>query len=239
MEVHHHPQLHHEKKPWKEYVLEGFMIFLAVFMGFIAENIREAYTEHQREREYIHAIVEDIKSDTLQSNKVLVSLNKTKIGIDTLLTVLASEEVITNSRNAYRLWLRNLGFADFVHNDGTLQQLKNNGGLRMIRNQAVVDSIMKYDQIVRVFYEQATLMDNALADQVMFGRMFDFITIRRNGKDMAAVPLPEESKKILNQAYANRKIWNYGLMSLIYRLRDVNVQGKRVISFIKKQYDLE
>ena len=41
MEVHHHPQLDHKHKPWKEYLLEGLMIFIAVMMGFIAENIRE------------------------------------------------------------------------------------------------------------------------------------------------------------------------------------------------------
>src|ERR1700731_4697152 len=39
MEVHHHPDLHHEKKPWKEYFLEFLMIFLAVTMGFFAETI--------------------------------------------------------------------------------------------------------------------------------------------------------------------------------------------------------
>ena len=42
MEVHHHPDLHHEKKKWKEYFLEFLMIFLAVTLGFIAENIRES-----------------------------------------------------------------------------------------------------------------------------------------------------------------------------------------------------
>src|SRR5450631_904147 len=44
MEVHHHPDV--EKKGLKEYLLEGLMIFLAVTMGFIAENVREHITEH-------------------------------------------------------------------------------------------------------------------------------------------------------------------------------------------------
>ena len=44
MEVHHHP--HVEKKNFKEYFLEFLMIFLAVTMGFIAENVRERITEH-------------------------------------------------------------------------------------------------------------------------------------------------------------------------------------------------
>ena len=47
MEVHHHPDLHHNKKKGKEYFLEFLMIFLAVCMGFIAENVREHFTEEK------------------------------------------------------------------------------------------------------------------------------------------------------------------------------------------------
>ena len=44
MEVHHHPHVDsdsHRKKGFKEYFLEFLMIFLAVTMGFFAENLRE------------------------------------------------------------------------------------------------------------------------------------------------------------------------------------------------------
>src|SRR5665213_2831004 len=65
MEVHHHPQLEHKPKPWKEYLLEGLMIFLAVFMGFIAENIREKISDHEREKQYMESLVKDLASDTV------------------------------------------------------------------------------------------------------------------------------------------------------------------------------
>ncbi len=58
MEVHHHPEVEH--KGFKEYLLEGLMIFLAVMMGFIAENIRESITEHNRAKEYAETMVEDL-----------------------------------------------------------------------------------------------------------------------------------------------------------------------------------
>ena len=56
MEVHHHP--HVEKKSFKEYLLEGLMIFLAVSMGFIAENIRENITKHEKEQHLMEMLVE-------------------------------------------------------------------------------------------------------------------------------------------------------------------------------------
>ena len=43
--------------------------------------------------------------------------------------------------------------APFVSTDGTLQQLKNAGNLRLIRNADVVDSIMAYDCAVKSLYE--------------------------------------------------------------------------------------
>src|ERR1700739_392679 len=64
MEVHHHPQLHHERKPWQEYLLEGLMIFVAVTMGFFAESLREHITDRDKEGKYVIALKSELKSDT-------------------------------------------------------------------------------------------------------------------------------------------------------------------------------
>jgi hypothetical protein len=48
MEVHHHPHIPKHAKPWKEYLLEGLMIFVAVTLGYGAENIREHYVETKK-----------------------------------------------------------------------------------------------------------------------------------------------------------------------------------------------
>jgi hypothetical protein len=38
MEVHHHPDLHHEPKKWKEYFLEFLMIFFGSNDGFLCRK---------------------------------------------------------------------------------------------------------------------------------------------------------------------------------------------------------
>ena len=50
MEVHKHPHHVTHKKKWAEYVLEFLMLFLAVFLGFVAENIRETSVERHQEK---------------------------------------------------------------------------------------------------------------------------------------------------------------------------------------------
>ena len=64
MEIHHHPKV--EKKSFKEYFLEFLMMFLAVTMGFFAENIREGITNHRKEKHFLQSLAEDIKSDKAQ-----------------------------------------------------------------------------------------------------------------------------------------------------------------------------
>jgi hypothetical protein len=64
MEVHHHPNLHHEKKPWKEYLLEGLMIFLAVTMGFFAESLREHIGDTKRENDFAKALYNELRVDS-------------------------------------------------------------------------------------------------------------------------------------------------------------------------------
>jgi hypothetical protein len=69
MEVHHHPKV--EKKNFKEYFLEFLMIFLAVTMGFFAENLREHFADKTKEHEFIVSLKEDLVSDTTQFNFLL------------------------------------------------------------------------------------------------------------------------------------------------------------------------
>jgi hypothetical protein len=53
MEVHHHPDLHHRRKKFKEYVLEFLMIFLAILkMAFLPENRFRILTSIQKKCGY-------------------------------------------------------------------------------------------------------------------------------------------------------------------------------------------
>src|ERR1700730_7687270 len=84
MEVHHHPDLHHKKKNLREYFLEFLMIFLAVTMGFIAENIRERVTDRSKEKEYIESLVQDLKTDTTLAGEKIKAISFQMFGMDTL-----------------------------------------------------------------------------------------------------------------------------------------------------------
>ncbi|HEY4964773.1 MAG TPA: hypothetical protein VII28_00160 [Puia sp.] len=237
MEVHKHPHHLTHKKKWGEYLLEFIMLFLAVFLGFLAENLRERIVEHNIEKEYIHSLVEDLKSDTLQSNEVLKLLNNRIAGVDSVITALSSPGIIENSNNAYRLWSKNIGLPDFISNDRTIQQLKNSGGLRLIRNKAVSDRIMEYDHLIRNFIGLSVVVNGILGDQHIYSQLFDIINLDKNSN--IPVPLTEQGRKLLNEAYANRKVWRFILSNLMSSLKLINNESKDILLFIQKEYQLE
>ena len=177
-------------KSTRHYFFEFILLFLAVFAGFLADNWREQMQEHKREKEFIRSIVEDLKSDTIQSGRILAELKNTSSSIDSVLKELSSPEVIENSNKVYRLWTNNLDIKAFVSNDRTIQQLKNSGELRLIRNEVVSDGIMEYDQAVKNYYQQSNFMYNALSDQNIYIQFFDFIGLNKNKN--TPVPLTEE-----------------------------------------------
>jgi hypothetical protein len=71
MEVHHHGGEHHGPKKFKDYFLEFLMIFLAVTMGFLAENFREYITDKNHVEELAGQLTEDLKADTSNLQKLI------------------------------------------------------------------------------------------------------------------------------------------------------------------------
>jgi hypothetical protein len=71
MEVHHHPSAHHEEKKFKDYFLEFLMIFLAVTMGFLAENLREYITDKNHVEELAGQLKEDLINDTTKLTRLI------------------------------------------------------------------------------------------------------------------------------------------------------------------------
>src|SRR5947208_2126014 len=125
METHHAHHLTHKKK-WTEYLLEFFMLFLAVFLGFLAENIRENSVERHREKEYMQLMVEDLQKDTANIN-TFVAGNRILInGLDTLLNLLSAPKLDTNyQRKIYIYSLKNTyWYMPIQFSEITLTQLK-------------------------------------------------------------------------------------------------------------------
>jgi hypothetical protein len=146
MEVHKHPHHVMHKKKWAEYLLEFLMLFLAVFLGFLAENKREHIIERERENQYMASLANDLAADTNMLNTAIrLRLERIK-AIDTVFIFFSSNTNVQEITGAFFKTLRRTTYdRRLARNTITINQLKNAGGMRLVRNRQVADSIAAYD----------------------------------------------------------------------------------------------
>ncbi|MBM3456809.1 MAG: hypothetical protein FJX80_17060, partial [Bacteroidetes bacterium] len=117
MEV-HHPHHPTHRKRWSEYLLEFFMLFFAVTLGFFAENIREhTIISHRLEQNQI-AILKDLEKDAITIDSLLVDEKITIGTFDRLLNVLYLFN--TKTINQYQLIDSIKALPDIVPKTSTL-----------------------------------------------------------------------------------------------------------------------
>jgi len=246
MEVHAHT--HTPRKKWTHYFWEFLMLFLAVFCGFLAENEREHYVEHQREKQYIRSLIRDVKTDTANITRWLLGFNRIKKSCDTILNNFDS---LTKSYSAGRA--RNYfsiinGFPDFIYTDRTIQQLKNSGGMRLIRKVAATDSIIAYDAAVRdLLIEETTV--SMYWDQLndLTNKMFSYRKLNSAFKIKTAGEIENEKMNfwIRQDADQFEHLYNlfYKYLEIVgiynFYLSQLKNQGDRLVDFLQKEYDLK
>jgi predicted metal-binding transcription factor (methanogenesis marker protein 9) len=164
MEVHHHP--HVEKKKFKEYFLEFVMIFLAVTLGFIAENIREGINERAEGKQYIQSLIEDLESDTTRMNDI-IRFDEAKI--TALNSMYQCYDSVTNNLKATSCMGILVKYSKvnrpFILNDRTLTQLANAGGYRLLEKEDA-DSILAYERMYRNAHDFETTVYQEAQDNV-------------------------------------------------------------------------
>jgi len=148
MEVHHHSHSH-GKKNWKAYFWEFLMLFLAVFCGFLAEYQLEHKIEKDREKQYMRSLLVDLRSDTSHINDVIKLFSLNIEMEDSLKLALLTPDVINNAGIAYPFLGYALTGSIFQRSEGTINQLKNAGGWRLLHSREVINRLNAYDEAYR------------------------------------------------------------------------------------------
>jgi hypothetical protein len=250
MEVHHHPDLHHPKKYWKEYFLEFLMIFFAVSMSFIAENIREGFGDKTKEKEYLLSLVNDLKYDTAQYAKKDNQAIALCPLLDSLYYNIKHSDRFNNS--VLGKWNHSLYYSlTYRPVDASIQQLQNSGNFRLIENKSIADSILIYESTLQRNLTLTTGVDDALARiYKMEDDMCDYDTFNNamayslaNKSPLSSqsfdFPLVVTDRISINQ-FANAVI-NYKAYALSYAasLYTERSMATALIGQIKKEYDLQ
>jgi hypothetical protein len=165
MEVHHHPDVEHKRKKFKEYFFEFLMIFLAVTLGFFAEGLREHIGDKDKEGKYIESLEEDLKEDTVAITRQMAVNADNLTHIDSIeATLLAGNLDQQSIIKVYRLYPYTLDDEDVTFNDKTYLQLQSTGSLRLINHPDIVNEIINYQRGIKDCRDQASYYTKFLYD---------------------------------------------------------------------------
>ena len=248
METHAH-HLHNApgNKFW-HYFFEFLMLFLAITLGFFVENMRELNTEHHRENQYMRSLIKDVEQDIRNIETDILNRNQKNQIADSLANLLLSDNY-QNQTSLIYFCARRFSIVGYVFHmtDGTLMQLKNSGGLRIIRNQDIVDSLQSYYNLYQQHEDNRQLDMLQLRDyrdimiQVFDVRIFD--TMIKNFPEtiipIGNPPLFSNDHLLINELLMR--------VQLSKRINQVNIQylielkekAARLKEQIKKDYHLK
>jgi len=250
MEVHAHthPASGGTRRKWTHYFWEFLMLFLAVFCGFLAEYQLEHKIEKDKAEQYIISFYEDLKTDTAEFAR-LIAIDKNK------LSALAGvhgcyDSIIKNPGSVGCLDVivgNSLSFINLVNTERTLLQLKNAGGMRMLKKEDA-DSIYAYDNKLRRYLGfESTLFQERQTN------LRNFYTEVLNYPDMAAIRFPADSfsrsknkqllfsadGKQLNKLFNQLTEYTQGIRARVNFLTGLNMTATQMLNYFNLRYHLE
>ena len=246
MEIHKHPHNVTRKNKLIDYLLQFFMLFLAVYLGFVAENIRGHNIDKEKEKVYMQNMLDDLKADTAiynryeENNKVLFAL------IDTLIHVIKSPAIKQRIPElAYTARMILPSYKALYTTDRTYEQMKSSGDLRLISNKHVASDISSYYYSVielKKYNDAAFVWGSDYGEEM--GKIFDaelLLKIIKENKEQPAAPadLLTEDRTTLNELATSAQ-YLYGAFLLAKKIGDErNLAAQKLIVLIKKEYHLE
>ncbi len=245
MEVHAHS--HSPRKKWTHYFWEFLMLFLAVFCGFLAEYQLEHTIEHNREKQFMASLVRDLELDSLQLRNVQKA-HSDKLGLtDSVILFFSQHDNEKIPAIIYRNAFDLIRGYSFYQNSGTIDQLKNSGGLRLISKRIVVDSIQGYDlQVKRLslrdeFHVAETVKNIDLLQKLFEGKslskLFVDTMIYKKSADLKNTFISINSTYL--SEYLNHLRESRFIIYENMKLRDrTALRADNLISLIKKEYHL-
>ena len=147
MEVHAHS--HTARKKWTHYFWEFLMLFLAVFCGFLAENIREHKVEKEREKQFMKSLLYDLRMDSVFLSGNLGPGPRIVRYDDSLLSELQKRPLQGREKRIYHFLSLISEGVGFRYYDRTVSQLRYSGGFRLISNPGISNAVLDYDVLMR------------------------------------------------------------------------------------------
>ena len=243
METHVHHLHEAPGKKWTHYLFEFFMLFLAVFCGFLAENQREHMIEHQRERQYTKQLLADLRKDSAFFKRRVTIVDSTfeKSWIKELFAQQqhpADSEIIGG-------FLKEFWSFDVSLTNSTFIQMKTSGALRYIRSSQLTSELQKYYDVLL----ERVIVQSDVARNFFNDYMLPWYVRHIKAQDLDALgdtilksntTIIDRTEKTDQEVLNITDAYRVFILSVHEKMyRPAALQADSLITMIKKEYDLK
>jgi isoleucyl-tRNA synthetase len=242
MEVHHHPEV--EKKGFKEYILEGLMIFVAVMMGFIAESIRENITNGEHAKQLTMQLVRDLKNDTMILDENIAFERAEDKRNDSLFNILQQPLEKADRKRMQYLILKAYSLKLFYPSLGTIAAIKAELHIKQFANSKIAIYMTNYEDRANVLKELENIQKRNLEDYIGDFLKDHFTPSNMHRAFYDEKPISNGDMRDLTQSDLTRFSVELTLIEgfnkdLISYDKKLQANAVELINYVKKQYDLD
>jgi len=243
MEIHPHHLHEASGKKWSHYLFEFFMLFLAVFSGFLAENWREHIIEHQREKQYATQLLADLRKDS-------VFFKRREAIVDSIFEKSWTRELFSQQQHPTDLeiiqaFLKVFWTFEVSLTTTTFNQMKASGSLRYVRNSQLISQLQKYYDVLA----QRVITQSDASTTFFNDYMLPWYVKHIRSQDLDAfgdtilrsnTVIIDRTGKTDQEVLNITDTYRFFILSVNERMyRPAALQANRLITMIKNEYHLE
>jgi len=252
MEVHYLPPNRHIKSA-KEYILDLFIIFVAVILGFIANDTRESYVERAKAKGNARLLCDDLKTDMSAIQQTISDKEWIEAKYDSAENILATKDIRENNEFIYFVERYLSNNSIFTSRDITFQQTLFTGNNVPVKSMSLYKEIagyyLHYNQYKAVENSYETFYKNDL--NAIESKLFnprDLTSLDNNNATdfqslvlRPAFPLKPIRRDIENLKFFYIKIDNAKKHANYSKLllKEQKISGLKIIKDLTKEFDLE
>ncbi len=245
MEIHHHPEP--GKKNFKEYFLEFLMIFLAVTLGFFAENLREHFAQNSSTKEYLEACRDELLQQQQLFDRYKGVYQRQIVACDSIKSIFFSKQENSKIDVVKRFLVPSVTQTEIPFNTSSYDQMVSAGALRFIGNIDLRDSLATYKGQIEILKNfNARFLQTLFEYMNSVARLIDFHDLvaadtsisydqaRHNPQMQDFDPLTNDQRREIVFFFETHIAQGQSNLKLI---RKLEISNKRLLEMVNDQID--
>ena len=142
-----------KERKYREYLIFGigeiFLVMIGILLALQVNNLNEKRKEDVQIRKYAKSLAQELEDDIAMIKIIEHSAQQIAFKIDSLSNYIRDKQIeeISNLNVVCLTWIQT--YRPYSWNRATLEELKNSGSLRLIKNPELSKKIIKYDTFTR------------------------------------------------------------------------------------------